>query len=112
MLAPETFFYVCTDNLAIFYPFKLHFEEISELIKADESVTKCSWLLPDKKDLELIYIHINSEILIGNNNGKSIREGQESPDYKEYFKYSLDTEFFRPAASSMGKKKIPLLWEG
>jgi len=61
--------------LAIFYPFKLHFEEITDAIEGDESVTKCSWLIPDHKDLELIWLHLNNEVLVGNNNENSIREG-------------------------------------
>jgi len=112
LLDPSSFFYICSDNLAIFHPFKLYFEELSEDIAADESVSKISWVLPDKKDLQLIYLHLNEEILVGNNSPESIREGLESPDYKEYFKYSLDSEFFRPASTNMGKKNLPIVWKG
>lgn len=68
--------------------------------------------MPDRKDLQLIYLHLNDEVLVGNNSPESIREGVDSADYKEYFKYSLDSEFFRPASTNMGKKNLPIVWKG
>jgi len=56
---PSKFFYVCSENIETFLPFKLFFEEELDKVEADESVSKVSWLLPDKKDLELIYLHIS-----------------------------------------------------
>lgn len=62
--------------------------------------------------MELIYLHLNNEVLLGNNNGDSILLGESAPDYKEYFKYSLDSDFFRPACTNMGLKNLPIAWKG
>ena len=40
-------------------------------------------------DLILIYLHLDKEYLIGNNDKRLISESKDSPGYVEYFKYRI-----------------------
>jgi len=64
-------------------------EYISKLVMENEESTKLSYLLPSGNDLILIYLHLDKEYLIGNNDKRLISESKDSPGYVEYFKYRI-----------------------
>lgn len=69
-------------------------------------------ILTDHTDTQPIYLHLDNELLVGNNNDKPIAEGPDEPGYKEYFKYTLASDFFNPAATNLARGGHDIHWNG
>jgi len=55
---------------------------VNSKVTDEEESTKISYLLPSTNDLILIYLHLDKDILIGDNQPNLVSEGKTKPDYK------------------------------
>jgi len=61
----------------------------------------------------LIYLHLNSDYLIGNNDKRLVADAQDDEGYVEYFKYKIGQQFFSPAAEPLTlRRSTELEWKG
>lgn len=66
----------------------------------------------DKKTLSSVWMHFDTKLFIANNFEGEIADIEPSDTYKEWCKYSIGNDFFKPCATNLKIKNEPMPWEG